>query len=686
MTAIQSMRKTFVLPYSSICMLGSLFLLAKNVQADVVLPAILSDHAVLQKSGKTTIWGKADPEETVSVQLAGVQARATADVNGNWLVHLDLLETGQGPHDLLVEGKNKIARRDIMLGEVWVCSGQSNMNWPLKETTGGPQEAAQANHPGLRLFLVKRSASMSPKEECDGQWVVSSPETAGQFTAVGYYFGKALNQRLKIPVGLIQSTWGGTRVEAWTSGAALDKVPKFKLAKELSFKKVLEFPERKKQFSVNLAAWMNRTGREDRPVPDPENYHGPDVDLDHWEEVTLPGGTSTLPGPGAFWMRKEIVVPAHLEGKKQDLRIDYMTGMETVYWNGHEIGKVTLESYPGNNAPRRYTVPAQYMKSGKAVIALRVFSPLEPASVTGQIERMTVGPIVLGGHWRVRKEYEFARLAPGEESGKPDSLVFFPGLHTISTCLFNDMIHPLVSYTIKGVVWYQGESNADKASDYRNAFPLMIRDWRNHWGLGDFPFYFCQLPGYDKKENLPGENDWADLREAQTRALDLPQTAMAVLIDLGEAEDIHPRDKKDVGHRLAKIALARSYHQDVAYAGPVYRSMSMEGNAIRIFFESNGGGLVAKPLLPTYWLKSKTNSTAPLVEPMPGSPVQGFAICGQDRQWKWAIATIEGESVRVSSPEVEKPLAVRYAWAGNPTCNLYNKAGLPAGPFRTDVD
>lgn len=483
---------------------------------DVSLPSIISDHMVLKKAAGVPVWGKAEPGEAVTVALGdGAGAKAVAGADGRWKVTMDLSASKPGPFVLKIAGKNQIAINDVVVGEVWVASGQSNMEFPLKAAIDSEKEIAGSADPMFRQFLVARAEADAPADDCQGAWTVAGPETAGAFSAVAYFFGKRLRKDLGVPVGLVKSSYGGTPSEAWTSREAIDTVPHLKDARETALK-----------------------------------------------------------------------------------------------------------------AEQTPTVPA----TGNSTSTVK--------------ER--------------------------------------PRVQKIPSILFNGMIKPLVPYAISGVIWYQGEANANRAWQYRSAFPLLIQDWRNHWKQGDFPFYFCQLANYQPKLPEPSESAWAELREAQSMTLKLPNTGEAVLIDIGEAGDIHPRNKKDAGERLAAVALANHYGKMIPFSGPVYQSMKADGGKIRLAFTHADGGLVAKPLPPTYDVKSKTSETAPLVRNSPDSEVEGFAICGEDKKWVWADAKIEGDHVVVWADNVPAPVAVRYAWADNPTCNLCNGAGFPAVPFRTD--
>ncbi|TSA37112.1 MAG: sialate O-acetylesterase [Verrucomicrobiaceae bacterium] len=485
--------------------------------ADVQLPSIISDHMVLKKGSKIPIWGKAEPGEAVKVTLGDASAKATADSSGKWIASLDLSESKAGPFTLNIAGKNQIAVNDVLVGEVWLASGQSNMAFMLSAAIDAEKEIANSANPQIRQFRVDRAEAAEPADNCKGAWAVAGPETTPTFSAVAYFFAKRLQKELGKPVGIINSSVGGTPCEAWTSPQAIDTVPHLKEARET---------------------------------------------------------------------------------------------------------------------------------------ALNALKSAEPPAD--------------------------AKQAAKKKNGRP---------HSEPSCLFNGMINPVIPYALSGAIWYQGEANATRSWQYRTAFPLMITDWRTQWKQGDFPFYFCQLANFDKNK-LPelADSPWAELREAQTLALKLPNTGQAVLIDLGEKGDIHPRNKQPAGDRLAIIALANQYGRKIPFSGPVFQSKKVEGDKIRLKFSHTDGGLVAKPLPATINVATKSGKTEPLVRRSPNSELEGFAIRGDDKTWVWADAKIDGDSVVVWSDKVPKPVDVRYAWADYPVCNLYNKADLPACPFRTDED
>ncbi len=649
--------------------------------ADVTLPPIFSDHMVLEKTAKVPIWGKADPGEKVTITLGDKTATATAGAEGKWMASLDLKDAAAGPFEVIVKGNNEIKIADVVVGEVWVASGQSNMEWTLNKTIGAEEEIAKSANPLLRQFLVKKSAIPQPTDKVEGSWVLAGPETSGGFSAVGYYFAKDLQNTLKVPVGLIHTSWGGTPSEAWTSQEAIKSNPDLKTASERLWEIVPAFPAQLKAFVDEFKTWLKANDREDRKTADRAAFAGVDVSTDGWTKVKLPGVIKGqgLPANGAVWLRKDITFA---EKPKSAFRLNFgdIDGLDSFYWNGKLIKEFTVDTLPGVGVVRFYNINPEDVKVGRNVAALRIFAPARPA----QVKAIPSGAkFEAPADWLAKAEFEFPVLA-SDSKAVPVPPTAPTGPHNVSSYLFNGMINPIVPYAIKGAIWYQGESNAGRSYQYRTAFPLMITDWRTKWDQGDFPFYFCQLANFQVKTPAPGDSGWAELREAQSLTLKLPNTGQAVLIDVGESGDIHPRNKKDVGQRLALIALAKDYGQKVVYSGPVYQSQKVEDGKIRLTFDHLGGGLVARPVPATYDVQSVNNETAALTRNSPKSELEGFAICGEDKQWVWADAKIDGDNVVVWSDKVAKPIAVRYGWANNPTVNLYNKEGLPADPFRTD--
>jgi sialate O-acetylesterase len=542
------------------------------------------------------------------------------------------------------------------------------MEWPLINTINGADTVAQANFPEIRLFTVQKSTSSSPLDDVKGHWVVTTPDQAGQFSAVGYFFGRELHQKLKVPVGLIHTSWGGTPAEAWTSRDALASVSELQPILDRYQDGLKDLPQRQLEFQRRLAEWTQKNLYTDEGNKgEGLGYADPKTNTSDWPTMSLPQFVETagLKMDGSVWFRREIEVPTSWLGKPIELNLAAIDDYDTTYFNGTRVGGIGSETPNSYMIPRRYKVPAELVKAGRNLIAVRVFDSAGEGGFGAG--KMSIGPvgandaelISLAGSWSYKVELQLPPKNP-DWGSRPEAPG--PTNQNSPSVLYNAMIAPIITMTIRGAIWYQGESNAGRAYQYRTLFPLMIRNWRSAWNEGDFPFYFVQLANFQPVKPEPGESDWAELREAQSLTLREPQTGMAVIIDIGDAKDIHPRNKADVGHRLALWALANTYNQKIEYSGPIFSSFKIEGQKIRVKFTHTSGSL-------------KTSD---------GGAPKGFAIAGDDHKFVWADARIEGDEVVVWSSSAMKPVAVRYAWADNPVCNLYNKLDLPASPFRTD--
>jgi len=639
---------------------------ANSAHGEVRLPAIIGDNMVLQQGSKVRIWGTAKPGEHVTVNFDNKSAQTTTDAQGRWQLFIGPLKAG-GPFDLNVKGDNTVTIKNVLVGEVWICSGQSNMEWPLVNTIGGAETVAQANNSEIRLFTVEHNTSASPLTDVQGHWVVTTPAEAAHFSAVGYFFGRELQQKLKVPIGLIDSSWGGTPAEAWTSHEALLSSTELKPILDRYESSLNALPQAKEAYARELAQW-----EEKNLYLDPGNkgeaqgYADPSANTADWLKMDLPKQIEEagLLIDGTVWFRKVLELPASWAGKELVLNLPPIDDHDVTYFNGTKVGATGKETPNSYGVPRKYTVPAALVHAGRNLIAVRVFD----SAGEGGFNRggaMSIGPagaaesdmISLRGAWDYKVELALEPKHP-DWGSRPEAV----GVSNQNnpSVLYNAMIAPLVPFAIRGALWYQGESNAGRAFQYRTLFPIMIRDWRKAWG-STFPFYFVQLANWHASKAQPDESDWAELREAQTMTLREPQTGMAVTIDIGDENDIHPRNKLDVGRRLAAWALATTYGEEVTASGPLFDRYTIEGDKVRIRFK-HGTGL-------------KT---------IDGGALKGFAIAGEDHRFVWADARIDGDTVIVSSATVSKPVAVRYGWADNPIANLYNNAGLPASPFRTD--
>jgi sialate O-acetylesterase len=583
-----------------------------------------------------------------------------------------------------VQGKNQLTFSEVLVGEVWLCGGKSNMEFPLGAFPIAKTEVPNSANLMLRRFKVKFNPSPTPVDDVQGKWELADPKTTPGWTAVGYFYGKKLQNELSVPVGLLEDCIGGTVIETWMSPDALASDPDLKAGADKAQADRKAFDD----YGTQLAAWEKQYNREDHPAGDPQTFATPTIDTTDWKTVTLPGtfAAAGLPDAGAIWIRKTIPVPGApdiVPGKGIDLYLSDVQGTDDVYWNGKKIGAggVTATNH-------RYGIRFNLVTPGAGVLAVRIFNPASGAGIQigkGLFEsRFEGNHFQLKGDWLAKAETPLPPLDATAQAALPQK----PGIpydpQNTAGYLYNGMINPVVSYGIRGAIWYQGEGNYNHGYQYRTEFPELIKDWRAKWGEGDFPFYFCQIANNHQHPVKPGDDPAAELREAQDQGLTLPNTGEAILIDIGDESNIHPPDKMDVGDRLGRIALANTYGKTVSFSGPVHDSVSVEGGKIRIHFKYADGGLVAKPMPATYQPNLADPKTAPVVRNSPDSQLEGFSICGEDHNWHWASAQIDGDSVVVSSPDVPTPVAVRYAWAFNPWCNLYNGAGLPAGPFRTD--
>ena len=645
------------------CLIALFYLLlASPVMAEVTLPALIGDHMVLQRDATVPIWGQAAPGEKVAVEFLGQNRSATADKNGDWRVNLKRLKAG-GPHEMTIRGSNTIVLKNVLVGEVWLASGQSNMQMSVVAVNNAAEEIAAAEYPLIRLFTVPNIPAAAPTKDLNGGWVECSPATIPHFSAAAYFFGRKLHQDLEVPVGLINSSWGGTNAETWTPAEAFNTKPSLQPIYE-QLQLAAENPDDARQAYVKiLRKWEVQTHRGD---PGNEGFEqgwaNADFDDGSWETAQLPG---MMPASmdGVVWYRKEIAIPDDWAGKDMVLAIGAIDDFDTTYFNGEKVGATGPETPSYWAAARKYTVPGALVKAGTNTIAVRVFDHYMDGGFRGP--ELTLTPaaggdaINLAGSWLCHVELKLEPVKP--ELGKPVD-TGTPGELNAPASLYNGMIYPLIPYAIRGAIWYQGESNAGQGDAYRVLLTAMIQGWRKAWGEGDFPFLIVQLANFLARQPEPTDTAWARLRWAQTQvAQEVKKCGLAVAIDIGDAADIHPRNKQAVGQRLALAAQKIAYGKKVAYSGPVYKSMKRQGDRIRVKFNHTDGGLVVK-----------------------GEKLEGFALAGEDREFVWANAEVEGDQVVVWSDTVEKPVAVRYAWADNPACNLYNGADLPAVPFRTD--
>lgn len=624
-----------------------------QASAEVKLPRLIRDSMVLQRDVKIKIWGWATRGEKINVKLNGKKFNTTTGADGKWSVLLSPMKAG-GPYTMDISGNNKITLKDILIGDVWICSGQSNIVHQMElHNIKYAKDIEQANYPQIRHFWIPIMTDLKgPHDDLPmGYWRSANPNDVRQFSAVAYFFAKHIHEKYNVPVGLINASVGGTPVEAWTSEDGFKEFPQ-----------VLNTINKNKDTGyingINRRALLSNADRpkqQDKGLTGAKPWYDTTYIPKGWRDIYIPGywedqGTRDL--DGIVWYRREIEIPRSMTGVPAKIFLGRIVDADHLYVNGNLAGNTSYQ-YP----QRRYTLPAGMLKPGKNILVIRVinnsgkggFVPGKPYSISAGSQT-----IALTGAWQYKVGDIFIpnrNIVPGISAQNQP------------TALYNAMVAPLTNYTIKGFLWYQGESNTSKAAEYDETFPALIKDWRNLWKLGDLPFLYVQLPGFMEVNYLPSESQWAILREAQLKTLSLPNTAMAIAIDLGEWNDIHPGNKKDVGIRLALGAEKIAYGKNIVHSGPLYQSSKIEGNKIIISFSNTGSGLI-------------TNDDEEL---------RWFAIAGADKKFVWANAKIESGNVIVWNDDIQNPMYIRYAWADNPDgANLYNKEGLPASPFRTD--
>ncbi len=633
----------------------SLFLLillisSISINAQVVASKIFADNMVLQRNTPIPVWGTAKANEKIEVRFHTQVKKTKADKTGKWMIRLDN-ETAGGPYTLTIKASNTIEIKNVLVGEVWICSGQSNTEWSVEQSNDAKKEMASANNPMIRHIKIDREVNSLPQTTVNSNksWQVCDSTTVGSFTAIGYFFAKNLYNELKIPIGLINSSWGGTNIETWISREGFEssdeykemiaKMPKVDLdsiskLKTKGFDKRIEALQGGK---INAAASIAFKENEFNDSKWPE-LNFPQI----WEEQSL--GEFD----GVVWLRKSITLSVDDSNKSAVLELAKIDDEDITYVNGIKVG--SMNRWDSN---RKYTIPAGILKEGTNVIAVRVVDTGGGGGIYGDATdlKVTIGTTIipLSGKWKF--QVEAIKTSTNENS--------------LPSLCYNAMINPLILFSFKGVLWYQGESNAGRAYQYRKAFPLMIQDWRNKFNNGNFPFYFVQLASFDASGNSNEGCSWAELREAQTMTLSLPNTGMVVTTDLvTDPKDIHPKNKQDVGKRLAALALNNDYNKPRVCSGPKYKSMEIIGNQIILTFENIGTGL----------------ST-----PDKYGYIYGFEIAGNDQVFHYAKAFIKDNKVILSSENVENPVAVHFSWIGDATeSNLFNKEGFPALPFRTD--
>jgi len=635
----------------------SLFVLLMPLRAEPALPHLFSDHMVIQRETEIRIWGRADPGENISVSIGNETGQTIAEANGGWNVILPAMRAG-GPFTLMVQGKKTIIFRDVMLGEVWVASGQSNMTYALSGATGGEKETLQATYPGVRFFTVPKKIAVAPQSDTlAAVWEVCSPETAKNFSAVSYFFARDLHKDLGVPIGIILSSWPGSAGEEWTDPESLRREPGLKPIVErwdASAAEVKSYAAHAADFSLEFDDFELLRAANDSNDP---------VILSNFDDGTAQistGGSWIYDWQGAPDSVFELIKPgrggkgfaAHVKGT-----LDGASSSRIIAGFRQDNSAFNLTSFAG----------IRFWVRGNGSFQFRTLQP-----TIQDYDDYSTGEFQATPEWKQITIWFKDLKQDGWGVYAPFTLHALTGFAITNMTrvgdpprppsgLYESMIAPLQPYRIRGAIWYQGEGNTWRAYQYRTLLPALIAGWRKGWKEGDFPFLIVQLPNQGESPEL-GDSIWAELREAQLlTAKTVPNTGLAVTIDVGDPHNLHPPRKEEIGYRLAVWAQGTTYGKKIVYSGPIYDSMQIVGSEIKIHFLHSRTGLEARD-----------------------GTLKGFSIGGADRKFHWANARIDGESIAVSSPDVVFPVAVRYAWAGSPECNLYNKEGLPASPFRTD--
>jgi sialate O-acetylesterase len=625
-----------------------------DVNKSLKLARLFSDHLVFQRDKPIKIWGWAKPSERVEVSLLNRKNTVTANLEGKWIVELPAMPAG-GPYDVSIKTKEKIlVINDVLIGEVWLCSGQSNMEWRVSGADNAKKEISEANYPMIRHFEVAHELEFEPQTDLkSGDWKVCSPQTVGEFTAVGYYFARELSKKLDVPVGLIHSSWGGSQVEGWISEKAMKESEVLNYYPQIMPK---NWSEDGVHLKGNLVQKLYGDKNYDLQKIRTSEYWNNGFDFSKWAKVDF-GYSFDWQGllgfRGNFFLHRNIDIPAKTVAEETIFNLGKNNSKMELYINGHIV-------FSGKNEKNiSIKISPNTWRNGENSVVIKLGITSEPswfgAGIDGKPNEFYLetpqGNIIINEQkWSMcpvwDEPFEFAHL-----------------VNNVGTTLYNAMIAPLIPYGIQGAIWYQGETNAGRAYQYRKSFPLMIQNWRKDW-KDDFSFHFVQLSSYGKNQSSNEGSDWAELREAQNMTLSLPKTGMAVTTDIGNAADIHPTNKQDVGKRLAMSAFKTTYNQALTVVSPIFKGVKFEKNKAIISFENTGSGL-------------KTDDKY--------GYLKGFEIAGEDKKFYYAQAQIVDNKVVVSHPKISKPVSVRYAWANAPVdANLFNQEGLPASPFRTD--
>jgi len=609
---------------------------------------IFGDNMVLQRGKLDTIWGWSKPGDSVHVQFGNKSVTAVAAADRRWQAKIHPPATG-GPYTMkITDGQQTAEFHNVMVGDVWLCAGQSNMETPLRFSDNGAQVAQKANYPNIRYFTEGQHSAYHPTYTLRGTWNVVTPQTANWVSAVAFYFAVQVQQKTHVPIGLVVASVGGAAAETFASAAALRSTKDY----DVALAQVAELAaEGSPSDGTYITPWYKKYD-----VGLKESWFSPSYDASSWKNVPLPGGFAALGvpvTPAVAWFRKEVTLPNPLPPGLATMFLGQVQRMDSVWVNGTYIGgSAWVEN------PRVYRIRPGVLKPGKNLIAVRIFKT-EPKG--GFLDKPDIFHLVLGDHSSIPLAGEWqGKISVDGRPPQPLPL-HYANWPVMATVLYNGMMVPLAPLSITGAIWYQAEQNSPRGYAYRKLLPAVIADWRNLFKQPNFPFHIVQLPAFGPRSSTPIDDAWADIRESQAITADtVPHSCLAVTIDTGGLS-LHPGDKKPVGDRLADCALAKHYGMQVVYAGPTLASVKRLPHSIQLRFKDTSGGLVAK-----------------------GGTLKGFSIAGSDRKWYWGDAAIHGQTVVVSSPSVPHPMQVRYAWQSDPAATLFNGAGLPAGPFRTD--
>lgn len=645
------MRRCFMLIY--------LILTALSLSAKIKLPTLVGDHMVLQRDKPIRVWGFAKPAEMIHISFAGNGYNAKADARGTWHTNLSALKAG-GPYQMILTGENTVTLNDILIGDVWICSGQSNMEFPLSIANNANEEVKKANYTNIRLYNVDKGIALTPRKESWGNWAVCNSESVKNFPAVGYFFARDVQQKINIPIGLINASWGGTVIESWISKEGLANEATFgDKAKQVATFDTVSYNKEHRHLHRE---WVKNFNNQDAGIADGKyTWAYNKLNTMDWKLIRLPtiweftGYSDLWEMDGIVWFRKKINLTQADIDTDATLNLGNIQNADMAFANGIMVGQ-TPDIW---GKSRAYQIPHQLLKVGENIITVRIENYGGDGGFVDKSElfhlKTNSNNYSLAGEWHYKIGYTLTKFDRPEKEFGPN---------TAPTLMYNNMINPLIGLSIKGVLWYQGESNWNRAYQYRELFPRMITDWRYKFKQGDFPFLYVQLAGYHRKLQQPQSSTyWAEVREAQDMTLKVKNTGMVTAFDIGDSTNVHPKNKQEVGRRLALLAEKKVYGFSIDADGPRYKSFEIKENYIVVKITNSNKHLKAN------------------------GKVSGFQISGADKKFYWANAQIlNSNEIKVFSAQVPYPIAVRYAWEDEPAgANVYNGMNLPLFPFRTDT-